>query len=55
MQSNGLGLFVVKKIIEELGGKIAIKSKVGLGSVLTFEMPYQKVITPGVADLTSMA
>jgi|GEM_PF-7049100 len=44
MKSNGLGLYIVKKIIDEHNGRITIKSKVGEGSVFTFELPYQKAI-----------
>ena len=44
MKSNGLGLYIVKNIIDEHKGRISIQSKVGEGSVFTFEIPYQKVI-----------
>lgn len=43
MKSNGLGLYIVKKIIDEHGGKIGIESQVGVGSKFIFEIPYQKV------------
>ncbi len=33
---SGIGLAIVKKIIEEHGGKIWVKSKVGIGTTLTF-------------------
>lgn len=37
---TGLGLSVVKKILEMMDGKIAIESEVGVGSKVTFSMPF---------------
>ncbi|MCQ2537044.1 MAG: ATP-binding protein [Lachnospiraceae bacterium] len=37
---TGLGLSVVKKILEMMGGKINIESEVGVGSVVTFSMNF---------------
>ncbi len=45
MKSNGLGLYIVKKIIDEHGGRITIRSQVGEGTIFTFELPYQRVTT----------
>ena len=45
MKSNGLGLYIVKKIVDDHQGRISIESKVGEGSVFSFEIPYQNVTT----------
>jgi len=39
--SSGLGLWLSKKIIEEHGGKIWAKSKLGVGTKFFFELPLQ--------------
>ncbi|MDP3149928.1 MAG: HAMP domain-containing sensor histidine kinase [Ignavibacteria bacterium] len=40
-QSSGLGLWIVKKIIEEHGGKVWVESKLGAGSTFGFELPVE--------------
>lgn len=35
VEGSGIGLFIVKKIMENAGGKIEVKSKVGVGSIFT--------------------
>lgn len=40
-QSSGLGLWIVKKIIEEHGGIVWVESKQGIGSTFAIELPYE--------------
>lgn len=41
-QGLGVGLFIVKQIVEAHGGKIYVKSKLGDGSKFTIELPIRK-------------
>jgi signal transduction histidine kinase len=40
--STGIGLSIVKNIIDELGGKIKVESKLNVGSKFTFELPQKE-------------
>jgi len=40
-QSSGLGLWIVKRIIEEHNGKVWVNTKVGTGSTFGFELPME--------------
>jgi len=39
--SSGLGLWIVKKIIEEHGGNVSVHSKPGVGSKFSFQLPIE--------------
>jgi len=39
----GIGLTLVKEVIQRMGGKIIVQSEKGIGSVFTFSIPYKKV------------
>ena len=38
----GLGLSIVKSVVEKHGGKISVQSKLGEGSTFTIEIPLRK-------------
>lgn len=41
-QSSGLGLWIVKRIIEEHDGRVWVKSQLGKGSTFAFELPISE-------------
>lgn len=50
---SGLGLSIVKQIIEKLGGSIDVKSALGVGTTFTFQIPYhfqQHIPKKGLAN-----
>ncbi len=42
-RGTGLGLVVVKQIVESYGGKLHVQSSLGVGSVFAFELPVEKL------------
>jgi light-regulated signal transduction histidine kinase (bacteriophytochrome) len=42
-ESTGIGLSIVKKIIEEQGGEIHVRSKIGEGTTFTFTWPFEPI------------
>ena len=42
IKGSGIGLFLVKQIVEENGGKIAIESREGKGTAVRFTLPRSK-------------
>lgn len=41
IQGTGLGLPICKSLIEQLGGRIGVESKMGKGSYFWFKLPYK--------------
>lgn len=43
IEGHGLGLSIVQRIVEKLGGQVAVQSELGVGSVFSFTLPKAKV------------
>lgn len=48
-QGHGLGLSIVRHIVEKLGGQVGVESEVGQGSVFSFTLPHASA-SPSSAD-----
>ena len=40
---SGIGMYIVNKLLENYGGKLELKSELGLGSTFTVVIPFEKV------------
>ena len=45
-QGNGLGLSIVKRIIDKLGGEAGVESEIGKGSLFYFTIPKSNSFSP---------
>ena len=46
VKSSGLGLAIVRSLMDKNKGKISVKSKINKGSTFTLKIPLKKKITP---------
>lgn len=45
IKGHGLGLSIVQRIINKLGGEVGVESIVGEGSVFSFRLPKERILT----------
>jgi signal transduction histidine kinase len=45
VEGSGIGLYLVKRMIENAGGKITVESKLGIGSTFRIYFPHQVEIS----------
>lgn len=42
VEGSGVGLYIVKRIVDNVGGKIEVGSEIGKGSTFNIILPYTK-------------
>ncbi len=48
VEGSGIGLYMVKKIVENAGGTIAVESELGVGTTFTVMMPHSALVSADV-------
>jgi two-component system phosphate regulon sensor histidine kinase PhoR len=51
---TGLGLFIVKQLVEVQGGQIVVEDRPGGGSIFTFAIPRRAVVLPGTHQVAAL-
>ncbi len=51
----GLGLSICRSIMKAYGGSISLQSAVGMGTMVTLQMPAERVVTPGAGSAARAA
>jgi signal transduction histidine kinase len=51
---TGLGLFIVRQLVEVQGGQIAVEDRPGGGSIFTFVIPRRAVVLPGTHQVAAL-
>lgn len=49
-KGTGLGLWIVRSIVDQAGGSVAARSAPGKGTVVRVELPARRVVTPAPAN-----
>ena len=49
-KGTGLGMSIVKKLVEKMGGTIKLKSKLNIGSTFTFTIPFELDHAPFIEE-----
>ncbi len=52
-EGHGLGLSIVKRIVEKLGGQVGVESQIGYGSTFFFTLPATGKAIPTASTITS--
>ncbi len=52
---TGLGLAICKRIVTEMGGEIQATSKMGEGSIFTFQIPFKNAVSIAQSETTTAA
>lgn len=54
-QGTGLGMAIVKKLVDKMGGRISVSSEEGMGSMFVIELPFKLAPTPETQEEERLA